>query len=174
MFVMSGWVISSMTIGGLSAGLLQVHTPSEATRIDSLHAATSARLSVIGRDATLQAAAAALSQPGIGLIVVCSGPSAAGVVTKSDLIRHLAAEGAADASVARLMRRSIIACAPDDELYDVWQTMTAQNLQNVPVLGVGRKPIGILDVRDAMQALLEQEQRQEHALIDYIAGIGYR
>jgi hypothetical protein len=52
--------------------------------------------------------------------------------------------------------------------------MTARKLQNVPVLGDGLEPLGILDVRDAMQALLEQEQHQEHLLIDYIAGIGYR
>jgi hypothetical protein len=28
--------------------------------------------------------------------------------------------------------------------------------------------------RDAMGALLEQEQFQEHMLVDYIAGVGYR
>lgn len=142
-------------------------------RIDSLHAATSRRLAVIGPDATLQCAASALSRHGIGLIVVCGVTGAAGVVTKSDLIRHLAGAGTRDAPVALLMRQPIVACAPDDDLYDVWQKMTAQNLQNVPVLGAGRKPIGILDVRDAMRALLEQEQHQEQVLIDYIAG-GYR
>jgi hypothetical protein len=52
--------------------------------------------------------------------------------------------------------------------------MTARKLQNVPVLGANRKPLGILDIRDAMQALFEYEQFQERVLIDYIAGIGYR
>ncbi len=143
-------------------------------RIDNLGAATSARLAVVGVDATLQTAAFSLSRPGIGLVVVCSDTSAAGVLTKSDLVRHLAAAGVADAPVALLMSRPFVSCEPDDDVYSVWQTMTARKLQNVPVLGANRKPLGILDIRDAMQALFEYEQFQERVLIDYIAGIGYR
>jgi CBS domain-containing protein len=143
-------------------------------RIDNLGAATSARLAVIGVDATLQTAAFSLSRPGIGLVVVCSDTRAAGVLTKSDLVRHLAAAGAADAPVALLMSRPFVSCEPDDDVYGVWETMTARKLQNVPVLGANRKPLGILDIRDAMQALFEYEQFQERVLIDYIAGIGYR
>ena len=143
-------------------------------RIDSLHAVTSTRLAVVDLDATLQTAASSLSRPGIGLVVVCSDTGAAGVLTKSDLVRHLATAGAADSPAALLMSRPIVSCEPHEDVYSVWQTMTARKLQNVPVLGADRKPLGILDIRDAMQVLLEQEQHQEHVLIDYIAGIGYR
>jgi CBS domain-containing protein len=143
-------------------------------RIDSLHAATSARLAVIDLDATLQTAASCLSRPGIGLVVVCSGTGATGVITKSDLIRHLATAGAADAPVALLMNWPIVSCGPSDDVYSVWKTMTAQKLQNVPVLGIDRKPLGILDIRDAMQVLFEQELYQEQELVNYIAGVGYR
>ena len=143
-------------------------------RIDSLHAVTSARLAVIGLDATLQAAASSLSRPSIGLVVVCSDTGAAGVLTKSDLVRHLATAGEADASVAVMMSQPFVSCQPQDDVYGVWQTMTARKLQNVPVLGVGRAPLGILDIRDAMQALLDQEQFQEQMLVNYIAGVGYR
>jgi hypothetical protein len=47
-------------------------------------------------------------------------------------------------------------------------------VQNVPVLGADSKPLGVLDIRDAMNALFEQEERQEQMLSDYITGIGYR
>lgn len=50
--------------------------------------------------------------------------------------------------------------------------MTARKLQNLPVLDVGLKPLGILDIRDAMQVLFDDEQYKEQVLIDYIAGIG--
>jgi CBS domain-containing protein len=143
-------------------------------RIDSLRVAISARLALVDLDATLQSAASTLSRPGIGMVVVCSDAGAAGVLTKSDLVRHLATEGAADAPVALLMSRPIISCGPTDDVYSVWQTMTARKLQNVPVLGANLKPLGILDIRDAMQVLFEQEQFQEQMLVDYIAGVGYR
>jgi hypothetical protein len=41
-------------------------------RINSLFAATSARLTVVGIDATLRTAALYPSRPGIGLVVVCT------------------------------------------------------------------------------------------------------
>lgn len=144
-------------------------------RINSLHAATSARLAIVGLDATLRTAALSLSRPGIGLVVVCSETGApAGVLSKSDLVRHLSSAGSVDAPVAQVMTRPILACEPDDDVHGVWQSMTARNLQNMPVLGAGSKPLGILDIRDAMKALLEQEEFEERLLTNYIAGIGYQ
>ena len=144
-------------------------------RIDHLHSLTSSRLRVIGADATVQAAALALTEPNIGLVVVCHDHGeAAGVLSKSDLVRHLALSGSAGATAATLMTRRVVSCRPNDDVHEVWQAMTAQALQNMPVLGADSKPLGILDIRDAMNALLEQEEFEEQLLANYIAGIGYR
>lgn len=144
-------------------------------RIDNLHMAISARLAIVDINATLQTAAFSLSRPGIGLVVVCDGAgTAAGVLSRSDLVRHLATAGAAGKSVAPAMSRPVIFCGPSDDVHHIWQTMTARNLQNVPVLDASLRPLGILDVRDAMQVLFEQEQIQEQMLVDYITGVGYR
>src|SRR5262249_42755258 len=101
--------------------------------IANLRKATSARLAVGDLDSTLQVAAASLARPGIGLVVVCSDTGAAGVLTKSDLVRHLATAGAADTPVALLRSRPVVSCVPNDDVFSVWQTMTARKLQNVPV-----------------------------------------
>ena len=144
-------------------------------RIDQLNSLTSARLSTIDADATLRAAALSFSKPGIGLVVVCDGNgAAAGVLTKSDLIRHLANSGPVQTIAATLMSQPIIYCTPGDDVHSVWRTMAAQRLQNLPVLGGDRRPLGILDVRDAMKALFEEEEFQERLLTNYIAGIGYQ
>lgn len=144
-------------------------------RIEQLSSVTSPRLTVIGMEATLQAAARSLTSPGIGLVVVCDGSGrATGVLSKSDLIRHLAHHDRAKVAVATLMSPNIIACTPDDEVYAVWQTMAAQRLQNMPVLGADSIPLGILDVRDVMKVLIELEQYEEEMLSKYISGIGYQ
>jgi CBS domain-containing protein len=110
-------------------------------RIDQLNEITLARLLVIETDATPRQAAGLLSRPGIGLAVVCHADgAAAGVLSKSDPIRHLADRCLAETTVSTLMSPSIVACGPDDDVHSVWQTMTAQNLQNVPVLGTRSKP----------------------------------
>ena len=144
-------------------------------RIESLHLLTSERLVVIALDATLRTAASALSNPHIGLLVVCEeNRKVAGVVTKSDLVRHLASVGVADAPVRNLMSRDIVSCRPEDELYATWQEMAAQNLQNVPVLSTNSTPVGVLDIRDALKLLFEHEEHEERLLINYIAGVGYQ
>ncbi len=52
--------------------------------------------------------------------------------------------------------------------------MTARSLQNIPVIDAGARPLGILDIRDAMKALFEQEEMQERMLFNYVTGVGYR
>jgi CBS domain-containing protein len=142
-------------------------------RIERLYPMTSARLMVIDVASTLQAAALTLSNPGIGLAVV-SGENgkAAGVLSKSDLVRHLLGREQ-EATVETLMSRNIISCSPADELQAAWKVMVENRLQNMPVLGTNAKPLGVLDIRDALKVLFEQEKLQEHILTNYIAGIGY-
>jgi CBS domain-containing protein len=142
-------------------------------RIEKLYPMTSARLFLIDVTATLQTAALTLSRPGSGLAVVRhENGKAAGVLSKSDLIRHLT-DREQTATVETLMSRNVISCSPADELQAAWQTMVENRLQNMPVLGPDARPIGVLDIRDALKVLFEQEQLQEHMLANYIAGIGY-
>lgn len=143
--------------------------------IDKLHALTSSRLAVIGFDATVQTAALSLSRPGIGLVVVCNGSGGAeGVISKSDLVRHLGSPASSAPPVSVLMTSPMVSCGPQDDVYDVWQTMAARNLQNLPVIDAAAKPLGILDIRDAMKVLFDQEEMQERMLVNYVAGVGYR
>jgi CBS domain-containing protein len=144
-------------------------------RIEQLNAMTSVRLATIDANATLRAAALSFSKPGIGLVVVCDkNGGAVGALTKSDLVRHLANSGSMQTTVATLMTQPIVHCSPDDDVHLVSETMAAQRLQNLPVLGLERRPLGILDIRDAMKVLFEQEELQEQLLTNYIAGIGYQ
>lgn len=143
--------------------------------IETLQALTSPRLAVVDFRATVQTAAASLARPGIGLIVVCNANgNAEGVLSKSDLIRHLSLPLPPAPQVSELMSRSIVSCRPQDDVHAVWQMMAARKLQNIPVIDAGARPLGILDIRDAMKALFEQEKIQEQMLFNYVAGIGYR
>lgn len=144
-------------------------------RIDRLNFVTTARLTTISVDSPLRAAARSLSDPGIGLLVVCNGRGAAvGVLSKSDLVRYMAEAPSEVSCAGELMSKTLIACEPADDLRAVWQRMVIQNLQNVPILDATQKPLGVLDIRDAMKALLEAEEFQENLLVNYVAGVGYQ
>jgi len=149
--------------------------PKSTMQVHHLHSVTSSRLMTVDLDAELRTTALLFANPGVGLVVICDrSGQAAGVISKSDLVRHLATSKSNEAMVAALMSRSIVSCGPADDLHSVWETMAGRSLQNIPVLDAASKPIGILDIRDALKALLEQEEIQEHMLTNYVAGIGYQ
>ncbi|TPL99713.1 CBS domain-containing protein [Mesorhizobium sp. B2-3-10] len=144
-------------------------------QIEQLNAMTKARLMVIDASAAVQAAALSLSKPGIGLVVVCDdNGAAAGVLSKSDLIRHLTSRESPAPPASALMTSPIVSCGPQDDLHTAYQTMASRSLQNLPVLDVGAKPIGVLDIRDAMRALFREEEVEEQMLFNYVTGVGYR
>lgn len=143
--------------------------------VEHLYPLTASRLAVIGSDATLRSAALLLSRSEVGLVVVCSHKGCAeGVLSKSDLVRLFVGSASWESPVSLAMSRSIVSCRPQDKVHDAWQTMTELDLQNMPVLDDQNGPIGILNIRDAMNALFAQEEMQERMFANYINGTGYR
>ena len=143
--------------------------------VERLQTAVAARMSVIAATASVRSAALAFADSKVGLLVVRGEDGrAVGVVSKSDLVRHIAAGGAGKTPVLPVVSRPVVACAPQDDLYSAWQVMKRQGLQNMPVLGADAQPLGVLDIRDALAALLDEERYQEKLLADYISGVGYR
>jgi CBS domain-containing protein len=142
--------------------------------IKGLTRSTAARMRIVEADASIGSAALAFADRRVGLLVVCGeGGRALGVISKSDLVRHLAGGGAGQTAVSAAMSRPIVSCAPEDDLHSTWQMMTARGLQNMPVLVNGERPLGVLDIRDALAALLDAEEYQEQMLVNYISGVGY-
>jgi hypothetical protein len=82
----------------------RLNAPSADMPID-FAAVTKVRLVVIATNATLRNAAVALSSPHIGLVIICEeNATVAGVVSESDLVRHLMLD------------------RPEDELSDINET----------------------------------------------------
>ena len=143
--------------------------------LGNLADATRSRFKSLSLHQSVQAAAETFADGGLGLIVICDAQDrAVGVVSKSDLVRHLARGGSVRVAVTEVMTRPIISASPCDDLRATWKLMVGRHLQNLPLLDDDRRPVGTLDVRDALQAVLAVEEEQEGQLVNYIAGIGYR
>jgi hypothetical protein len=71
------------------------------------------------------------------------------------------------------MTREILSCAVSDRLLDVLVTTRGRGLQRVPVLADARGPLGIVYMRDALQALLQESKIEDEFLRNYIQGLGY-
>ena len=135
------------------------------------------RLTTIEANASLVGAAKLLSNTHISLLVVCSpGGAMVGVVTKTDIIRQVARsqETALGAPVSRIMTEDVVHCHPGDLLEDVWSRMKARGFVHIPVVDQEGGPLGVVNARDALQALLVEVKDEESLLRDYVMGIGYR
>jgi CBS domain-containing protein len=135
------------------------------------------RLVVIDEQAMLTKAAMLLDGTHTNLVVACDRSRAmTGVVTKTDIVRRISqcSGSSCTVPVATVMTRDVVHCRPPDLVEDVWSVMKARNLLHVPVVDEGFRPIGVVNARDALLALLEGSQHEEALLRDYVMGIGYQ
>lgn len=145
-------------------------------KVETILPAARARLVTIGAEARLAEAASLLSDPEHNLVVVSDAcGKIVGIVTKTDIVSHIGecAGYNCTATVARVMSRDAVACRPNDWLEDVWRVFSERRLKNIPVIDTENTPLGILNVRDALEALLEDVQYEEQLLRDYVMGVGY-
>jgi CBS domain-containing protein len=72
------------------------------------------------------------------------------------------------------MTEDVVICRPTDWLHDVWSIMKERRLKNIPVTDAESRPIGVLNARDALEALMLEVEQEETLLRDYVMCVGYR
>lgn len=146
-------------------------------RVSATEAVTHSRLLMVTVDALLVDVAALLSNAQISVVVVCDAAGApVGTITETILVRRLGL-GQADFFTTRaddVMTREIATCVPDDVLSDVLAMMHARGLIHVLVIGADGRPLGVLNARDGLRALLAAGNHEEALLRNYVMGIGYQ
>ena len=88
-----------------------------------------------------------------------------GVVTKSDIVAQISQclGASCTTGVFSVMTRDVACCQQKDWLHDVWSIMKERQLKNVPITDDAARPIGILNARDALQALMQQVEQEERS-----------
>jgi len=134
------------------------------------------RLITIRDDALLTDTAKLLSSTHISLVVVCNTDGVmVGVITKADIVRQIAhCHGlSCTMSAAAAMTRNLTYCHPSDALHDVLSIMKERGFVHIPIVEQDSKPVGVVNARDALQALLVEAGDEGLLLRDYVMGIGY-
>ncbi len=122
---------------------------------------------------TLAAAAQILAQRKIGALIVSDGrDGVAGILSERDIVRRLAAEGAAclTAAVASAMTKNVVVCTPSDSSNSVMERMTAGRFRHMPVLEDGRL-VGVISIGDVVKARMAEIELENRAMEDMIKGI---
>ena len=145
--------------------------------VSNIETVARSRLVTVPVDALLANVAAPLSSSQISLVVVCDESGAAvGVITETILVRQLG-HGQADLFSTRagdVMAQDFTVCRSGDSLAEVLTMMHQRGLTHVPVLESNRRPIGVVNARDGLRALLAQGHYEEALLRNYVMGVGYQ
>ncbi|MHA6690618.1 CBS domain-containing protein [Devosia sp. A449] len=144
--------------------------------VETILPAARERLVTISKNAPLLEAAQLLGS-GVDLLVVYGEAGRlVGVVTKTDVVKQIGqCQGAGCTTPLGLaMTRDVLLCRAGDVLETLWLDMNARGLKNIPVVDAADAPIGVLNARDMLQALLSQSVNEESMMRDYVMGVGYR
>jgi CBS domain-containing protein len=141
-------------------------------RISDLLRVKGAQVVTVPPDTTVGRLATVLAEHGIGAVVV-SGDGAAvdGIVSERDIVRALAARGAAVMSeqVTAIYTADVHTVTPETELDDVARMMTERRVRHAPVMvdGVLR---GIVSIGDVVKSRIGELETERAALTNYITG----
>jgi CBS domain-containing protein len=128
-------------------------------------------VATVGQHASLADAAALLRDHGIGALVVSGdGRRIDGILSERDVVRALAAHGAATLgrTVASAMSSDVVTCKVDDSVEHLMVLMTERRIRHLPVVDGEGLLEGIVSIGDVVKARLNQLETENQALFDYI------
>ena len=120
---------------------------------------------------TLAAAAELLARHRIGAVIVSSdGAVVDGILSERDIVRALAARGAAclHQTVGETMTPEVIGCHPEDSAHSVMEKMTTGRFRHMPVIDGGQM-VGVISIGDVVKARIDEIEHENTALTDMIA-----
>jgi CBS domain-containing protein len=121
--------------------------------------------------ATVTEVLAALRERNIGAVVVSDddGRTPAGICSERDVVRRLAADGAAalELPVSEVMTSPVVTCGPSATVEETMALMTERRFRHVPVLDDGRLA-GIVSIGDVVLSRVQELADEARTLHDYI------
>jgi CBS domain-containing protein len=138
--------------------------------VKSILSAKGGEVITIEPNASLAAAAKRLAERNIGALVVTGADSrVVGILSERDIVQQLAASGAAslERPLSEVMTRKVTTCGLSDTIISVMERMTQGKFRHLPVVEQSRLA-GIVSIGDVVKQRLEQMEREQSALRDYI------
>ncbi len=138
--------------------------------VKTILAAKGGNVVTIEPTAKLADAVKFLAERQIGALVV-TGPAnrIVGIVSERDIVRALAARGANALAMplTEVMTRKVFTCGPGETVGSLMERMTQGKFRHLPVVEEDRL-IGIVSIGDVVKLRLQEMEREQSALRDYI------
>jgi CBS domain-containing protein len=123
-------------------------------------------------DHTIEDAIKAMGSHRISAIMVTEKDKTVGIFTERDVVRcYIATDGRSfrEIKVREFMVTDLVMAHLDEDLHDIAVTMVEKNIRHLPVVN-NNKVIGMLSVRDIIQAQVNKLTSENIYLRGYITG----
>ena len=120
---------------------------------------------------TLGEAITILAEKRIGAVVVTGAAGALlGILSERDVVRQLAAGGAAamDTPVSRVMTAKVVTCSEETSVDELMEIMTTGRFRHVPVIH-NERVSGIVSIGDIVKRRVAEIEAESKAMREYIA-----
>lgn len=121
-------------------------------------------------DVTVAEACRELEQKRVGALVVCDGDRVAGVFSERDVVKAVAADGAAalTRAVSNYMTSKVIYAEASEQMSALMTRMTDRRIRHLPVLTDGRLA-GVISIGDVVKCQIAEHAQEAESLRTYIA-----
>lgn len=129
----------------------------------------------IGPEATAYDALEMMAEKNVGALLVMENGRLIGVFSERDYARKVILKGKSskNTAVRELMGSPPIHVAPKASLKECMVLMTNNHVRHLPVMDNGAL-LGVISIRDAVNAVISEQESTIEELEEYIAGTGYR
>ena len=128
----------------------------------------------VSPDETVYHALMLMANHNVGAVMVVDNGQMVGIFTERDYARKIILMGrcSLDTKIREIMTREMITIHPETSLEECMALMTKWHIRHLPILSEGHL-IGIVSMRDVVQAIITKKEETIQDLEKYILGQGY-
>ena len=125
----------------------------------------------IAPDASVFDAIKLMAEKAVGSLLVMEGGELKGIVTERDYARKVIIKGRASDSttVGEIMTADVLVATVDQTVNQCMALMTKKSIRHLPVVA-DQTVVGMLSMRDLVQAIISDQQEEIEHLEHYISG----
>ena len=125
----------------------------------------------VAPDASVLEAVKLMAEAGVGSLVVLDDEKLCGIITERDYARKVIIKGRSSEStqVAEIMSTNVFTTSSDQTVTECMELMSANSIRHLPVVEDNRV-IGMISMRDLVQAIIADQQEEIEQLEHYISG----
>lgn len=128
----------------------------------------------ISPEASVFEALQLMAEKNVGAVMVVEKGQMVGIFTERDYARKIVLKGkcSLETPLSEIMTSEMITVHPEQNLEDCMSLMTQYHIRHLPIMDNGRL-VGMVSMRDLVEALLSKKDSTIENLENYILGQGY-